>query len=47
MPDFVHENGVHAARKDVDIEVLKDLKRGGDRRQFRRSDEGEVAGVET
>ncbi len=46
VPDFVNELRIDRDREHMDIEFLQRRIFGGDRRQFGRSDKGEVAGVE-
>ena len=47
LPDLVHEMAVRAARQHLDIEFFKDFGLAGDRRQFRGSNESEIARIET
>ena len=46
VPHLVDEVAVHADGDDLDAQLLQHRVLVGDRRHFRRSDEGEVAGVE-
>lgn len=47
LPDLMDETAVHAARQDLHSQGLELFVFDGDRRQFRRSDKGEITRVKT